>query len=61
MRNKTGNYFFPVIFFFSFDVFFRGFVCRSYAGAAKAVHASRSEASCYYQLPCFSSCIKKYR
>lgn len=45
--------------FFS-DFLFLGFVCRSYANAREAVHAISSEASWYYELPCFCSCIKNY-
>lgn len=65
MQNKTGIFLFCVcvcvceypffsVFFFS-EI---GFVCRSYAGAAKAVHASSIEASCYYQLPCFVHALR---
>lgn len=39
--------------------FFR-FRLQKYANAREAVHAISSEASWYYELPCFCSCIKNY-
>lgn len=39
--------------------FFR-FRLQKYADAREAVHAISSEASWYYELPCFCSCIKNY-
>lgn len=36
------------------------FRLQKYANAREAVHAVSSEASWYYELPCFCSCIKNY-
>lgn len=45
--------------FLVFLFFFR-FRLQKYANAREAVHAISSEASWYYELPCFCSCIKNY-
>lgn len=45
---------------FSFFLFSPRFRLQKYANAREAVHAVSSEASWYYELPCFCSCIKNY-
>lgn len=53
----SSNYFAHTMYFMFFTFRFR---LQKYANARKAVHAVSSEASWYYELPCFCSCIKNY-
>lgn len=57
---QSLHYFVHTVYSLHFLFYSPRFRLQKYANAREAVHAISSEASWYYELPCFCSCIKNY-